>query len=198
MQLNIKGDIKAAEKALGTLKKQVPFAASVAINNTTRDVQKVEHAAAKRELDEPRTSTIKGIRYQASNKRNLTGAVFVVSHVDKFLRYQIHGGIRRPRASAEALPVNVRLNRYGNIIGRRQGKLRKLEARQDTYRAVIGGVYGLWQRTKKQGIRLLVAYEQRITYRPRFRFYEHAERTVNRRWRRHFETAIQYAIRTAR
>ena len=198
MQLSIKADIRAAERALGTLAKQVPFAASVAINKTARDVRKVEQAAAKRELDEPRTSTIKGIRYQGSNKRHLVAAVFVVSHIDKFLRYQIHDGTLSPRTSAEALPVNVPLNEYCNIEGRRHGKLRKLEARQDTFRAVIGGLHGLWQRTKKRGLKLLVAYEQRVSYRPRFRFYQHAERTVNRRWRHNFDAAIRQAIRTAR
>ena len=51
MQISMKSDIDKAIKQLGALGKQVPFAASVAINQTVKDIQKVEQAAIKRELD---------------------------------------------------------------------------------------------------------------------------------------------------
>jgi hypothetical protein len=47
MQLNIKADIKAAEKALGTLKKQVPYAAWLAQKNTAFKVRADEIAHMK-------------------------------------------------------------------------------------------------------------------------------------------------------
>ena len=200
MQINITSDIKAAEKALGALKKQIPFAASVGINNTLKDIRKVEQAAIARELDKPTRSTVRGIRYKGSTKRNLVGAVFIIPHIDKYLRYQIHGGKRKPRSRVEALPAQIKLNRYGNIPGRRQGKLRKLAARKNTFSATIGGVAGLWQRAGSKGrrLKLLVAYEQHTQYKPKFRFYHHAEKTVVRRWPRNFNRAISRALKTAR
>ena len=111
MQISMQSDIDKAIKQLGALGKQVPFAASVAINQTVKDIQKVEQAAIKRELDKPTPSTVKGIRVSRSSKRKLVGTVFIIPHIDKFLKYQIEGGTRPPRSKAEAVPVSIRLNK---------------------------------------------------------------------------------------
>jgi hypothetical protein len=202
MQFRIQSDIDKATKALGRMKKQIPFAASVAMNKTVVDIQKVEKAAIVRELDRPRPGTIKAIRVSRSNKRRLSASVFILPAVDRFIRYQVEGGTRPPRGKAEAVPVDIRLNKYGNIAGRRSGKLSKLLARPDTFSATIKGVAGIWQRAKgrgrRTGLTLLAAFESQTTYRPRFKFYEHAERTAARRWPRNFNRAISQAIRTAR
>ncbi len=201
MQVSIKSDIKKAARLLGGMGKQIPFAASVAMNKTAGDIQKVERAAMVRELDKPRAATVKGVRVMRSSKRNLVASVFVIKHIDKFLRYQVEGGIRRPRGRAEAVPVRIRLNKYGNIPGRRQGKLAKLLARPDTFSGSVKGVAGIYQRGKgsnRRRIKLLVAYERSVTYRPRFRFYQHAVRTARRRWGYNFSKAIKQAIRSAR
>lgn len=201
MQISIKADVDQAVKYLGRLQRQVPFAASVAMNKTAVEIQKVEQDAMRRELDEPRPSTVKGVRVKRSNKRNLVAAVFVIPAIDAFLRYQVHGGVRPPRSVTEAVPFNIPLNRYGNIPGRRTGKLQKLLNRQDTFTARINGVAGIWQRGKgrnSRGVTLLVAFENRTRYRPRFRFYEHAVRTTRLRWHRNFRRALRQAIRTAR
>lgn len=201
MQISMKSDIDKAIKQLGALGKQVPFAASVAINQTVKDIQKVEQAAIKRELDKPTPSTVKGIRVSRSSKRKLVGTVFIIPHIDKFLKYQIEGGTRPPRSKAEAVPVSIRLNKYGNIPGRRQGKLAKLLTRPDTFSATIRGVAGIWQRGKgrnRNRVTLLVAYEKETKYSPAFKFYEHAERTTAKRWHRNFNKALSAAIRTAR
>jgi len=200
MQLSIQSDIKKATRLLGAMKKQVPFAASIAMNKTAASIQKVEKAAMKRELDQPRPATVKGIRVSRSNKRNLRAAVFVLPAIDKFLRYQVQGGTRSPRGKAEAVPVQLRLNRYGNIPGRRQGKLAKLLNRPDTFSGTVKGVAGIYQRVGKgkRFLKLLVAYENRVTYKRRFNFYDHAERTARRTWSRNFNQAIKSAIRTAR
>lgn len=201
MQISIKADLDQAVKQLGRLQRQVPFAASVAMNKTAVEIQKAEQDAMQRELDQPRPSTVKGVRVKRSNKRNLQAAVFVIPAIDAFLRYQVQGGVRPPRATAEAVPFNIPLNRYGNIPGRRAGKLQKLLNRQDTFSARIKGVAGIWQRGKGRNSRqvtLLVAYEDRTRYRPRFRFYEHANRVARIRWRRNFRRALAKAIRTAR
>ena len=200
MQLSIQSDIDKAIKHLGVMKKQVPFAASVAMNETVTKIQQVEQAAMSRELDRPRPATIKGIRVARSNKRNLRAAVFVIPAIDRFIRYQVVGGTRLPENKAVSVPVQIRLNKYGNISGRRQGKLAKLLARPDTFSGTIKGVSGIYQRVGrgKRFLKLLVAYEDSVTYRPRFHFYDHADRTARRVWARTFNRAIRRAIRTAR
>lgn len=202
MQISIQSDIKKATRALGRLSKQIPFAASVAMNKTATKIQQVERAAMKRELDNPRPATVKGIRVMRSNKRNLEAAVFVIPAIDRFLRYQVQGGTRRPDGRAISVPVNTRLNKYGNIPGRRSGKIAKLMNRPDTFSGTVKGVPGLYQRGKGRSrhhvVKLLIAWEPRATYRPRFRFYDHAVKTARRVWPRQFRQAIRHAVRTAR
>lgn len=201
MQLKIQSDIDKAIKALGVMKKQVPFAASVAMNQTVVDIEKVEKGAMRRELDNPRPSTVKAVRISRSNKRSLKASVFILPAVDRFMRYQVVGGTRPPRGETEAVPFNIKLNKYGNIAGRRQGKISKLLARPDTFSGTIKGVAGIWQRGKgrnRSAVTLLAAYENSTTYQPVFDFYRHASRTASARWPRNFNRAIRSAIRTAR
>jgi len=40
--------------------------------------------------------------------------------------------------------------------------------------------------------------EHKMTYYTRFNFYDHAQRTANKRWGRNFTNAMRKAIRTAR
>jgi len=200
IQFNVKSDFSKAIKQLDAFAKQVPFAASVALNKTAKDIQKVEKAAIKRELNNPTASTVKGIRVQYSSKRKLTASVFIVSHVNKFLIYQIEGGKRTPTNKSEAVPFkNLKLNKYGNIAGRHRGKIAKLIARKDTFVGKVKGVDGVWKRSKRGGgLKLLIAFEKSVQYSKRFKFYQHATRTASKRWGINFSRAISQAIRTAR
>lgn len=202
LQFTIESDINKTIKQVGKFyAKQVPFATSVALNETAKDIQQAEQKALPRELDNPTPQTVKGIRMFRSSKRNLESGVFIIPHIDKFLRYQIHGGTRPPRSKTEAVPVQVRLNKYGNIPGRRQGKLGKLINRPDTFSGTIKGVAGIWQRGKgrnRNRVTLLVAYEPRTRYTRKFNFYQHAQRTASSRWPRNFNRSLTAAIRTAK
>ena len=198
--LNIKSDIKKATRFLTKMqKKQIPFATSLALNASAVSIQKVEKQKIVRDLDNPTPATVKSIRVSRSTKRNLNASVFVLPWAAKYLRYQIEGGTRAPRGRTEAVPVAIRLNKYGNIIGRRQGKLKKLIGRGDTFSATINGVSGIWQRARgkrrNKDIKLLVAYEQRVTYRARFPFYQYASNTLNRVWRGQFNRAMRRALK---
>lgn len=202
MKIDIRADFKKAQRALGKLSNQVPFATSLAMNNTAVDIQTVEKVKIVSDLDEPTPQVIKSIRVQRSNKRNLNAAVFVLPAISEFLRFNIVGGVRAPRGQTEAVPVQIRLNKYGNIPGRRQNKIAKLLAKPDTFSGVVRGVPGIYQRgrgrMRNKTVKLLLAYESRTTYRPRFPFYRYAQQTLNRVWRRQFNVAISRALRSAR
>ena len=198
--VNIKGDIKKATRFLTKVqKRQIPFATSLAINGTAKIVQANSKATMQKDLDNPTPATVKSVRVQYSSKRNLRAAVFIIPAVDKFLRYQIHGGTRSPRGRTEAVPVSIRLNKYGNIIGRKAGKLKKLLGRDDTFSGTIKGVAGIWQRgrgkMRNKTVKLLVAYESRTRYRPRWDFYKYALQAANRAWRKQFNIAMRRALR---
>ena len=198
--VNIKGDIKKATRFLTKVqKRQIPFATSLALNGTAALVQVDAKRTMQRDLDNPTPATVKAVRVQRSTKRQLKAAVFILPMVSKFLRWQIHGGTRSARGRTEAVPVSIRLNKYGNIIGRRQGKLKKLVGRDDTFSGTIKGVSGIWQRgrgkRRNKEVKLLVAYEPRVNYRARWPFYKYAVATVNKRWRGQFNLAMRRALR---
>lgn len=202
MKINIKGDVKKAQRFLIGQQKQIPFATSVAINKTAQSIQRVEKRKIRADLDRPTPQVVNSIRIKRSSKRDLTGAVFVLPAIARFLRWQIEGGFRAPRGFAEAVPVEQRLNKYGNIAGRRQGKIGKILAKPDVFSATINGVAGIWQRgrgrQRNKKVKLLIAYENRVRYIPRFPFYRYAEAMANRVWRKHFRSAISRALRSAR
>lgn len=202
MQISITSDFKKAQKALGRMSKQVPFAASLAMNKTAESIQSVEKRKIQSDLDRPTPAVVKSIRVQRSSKRYLNAAVFVLPAISNFLHYQVEGGTRAPRGRTEAVPVKIRLNKYGNIPARRQNKIAKLLARPDTFSGTVRGVPGIYQRgrgrMRNKKVKLLLAYENRISYRPRFPFYRYAQTTLNRVWRRQFNNAIARALRSAR
>jgi hypothetical protein len=202
IKIDIKGDMKRASRFLGHQKKQIPFAASVAINRSAVKIQKLEKRKIVRDLDNPTPQTIKSIRVKRSSKRDLEAAVFILPAIARFLRYQIDGGTRPPRGRVEAVPVNARLNRYGNIPGRRQGKIAKLIQRPDTFIGTIRGITGVWQRGRGKSanktVTLLIAFYRKTTYQKRFRFFKYAEDALSRIWAREFRRAVDSALRSAR
>lgn len=200
MQINVKADLRKAERFLLVMeKRQIPFATSLALNRTAEAIQRLEKRKIVQDLDRPTPQVVKSIRVQRSHKRRLTAAVFILPAISRFLRYQIHGGTRPPRGHTEAVPVKLGLNKYGNIAGRRQGKLKKLLAKPDTFSGTINGVSGIWQRgrgrMRNKRVKLLVAYETVTRYRPRFPFYRYAEDAARRAWPRQFVRAFRRAIR---
>ena len=198
MNINIKGDMKSAGRFLDKLqRRQIPFGTSLALNASAVKIQKLEKRMIQNDLDNPTPQVVKSIRVARSSKRNLEASVFIIAPIARFLQWQIEGGTRPARGRSEAVPVGTRLNKYGNIIGRRQGKIAKLLARPDTFSGTIRGVAGVWQRGKgrSRSIKLLVAYYPRVQYRARFPFYRYASKALNRIWVREFRRGLARAMR---
>lgn len=225
--------VKAAVKAIEDDAKQMRFAGAVALTRTAKIAADEEKKEAKRDLDNPTPFTLRGFRYEKATKANLQARVFVMPDQAKYLYFQVEGGKRLKRAkSGEALPVigNIRINRYGNIVGRGAGALKKLIDRPDVFIGRAGrnrGVWGIWQRIyenihlsgqlrgQKTGktmaagssrkrnaessrLKLIARLEPSVKYKSKFSFYETAAQVFNKRFEREFETAIDYARRTAK
>jgi len=66
---NVKGDMKPIIKHLDkTQKKQIPFAAAQAINNTLFDIMKAEKAQLPKKLDRPTPFTMKAFKINKAKK----------------------------------------------------------------------------------------------------------------------------------
>jgi len=141
----------------------------------------------------------------------LHSRVYVMDKQAQYLSYQIEGGTRTPKGTAIAVPTsNLKLNKYGNMIGGRN-RIQRLLKKKNTFQGTINGVAGIWQRPKQgkrsgggfgttgpSGLKLLVAYVSSVTHQPRFDFYGIGERSVRKNISIEMDKAVARALRSAK
>ena len=183
---------------------------------TAKKVAKVEQRMMVKKLDRPTPFTIKGVKWQGAKKADyklgkLHSRVYLMDKQASYLKFQIEGGTRTPKGSAIAVPTsNLELNKYGNMIGG-QNRIKRLLKKKNTFQGTINGVAGIWQRPKQgkrsgggfgttgpSGLKLLVAYENTVTYQPRFDFYGIGERSVKKNIGIEMDKAITRALKSAK
>jgi len=92
--LNIKGDLKNITRHLNRVqKKQIPFAASLAINNTLKQVVKAEKAQIVKKLDRPTPFTVNAFKINWSKKHRLHGEVVIKPAQWNYLSLQRLNGL---------------------------------------------------------------------------------------------------------
>ncbi len=191
-------------------KKQIPFATALAITKTLQIARAGVIKQAEKDLDRPTPFTLRGFRVDGANKVNLTGRLYILPIQANYLGLQIFGGTRRPRGTALTLPPakpgpgDIRLNRFGNVPRTQSARV---QLTKGAFSGEVKGIPGVWRppkRTKTGKVRkgsrmkLLLAYEQQASYRPRFRFFERAQGEIGANFQRQFNKAFRRAIRTAR
>lgn len=203
MQFNFSHDLEALKRRIGdTAARQIPYAASTAINRIAAGLRGEEMALMPAELDRPTPFTMRGVKYTRSSKRDLTASVYLDEIQSAYLGWQIEGGKRTPKKKALVVPASaMKLNSYGNMA---KGKVQKMLADKKHYFSgkPRGGdrPAGIWKREGKGGkIVPQVLYEPSATYKPKvFDFYGHGKRFVDRRWAQEMNRAIEEALRSAR
>ena len=86
-----------------------------------------------------------------------------------YLQNIVFGGKGR---KGKAVPVSIRVNKFGNIASLKDGKkVQQLLTRPNVFAKTIRGVAGIWQK-RKSGLQLLI-YFSRGTYRYRKQFDWH-------------------------
>lgn len=195
MQVSVKSNIKEITKfTTNVQKKQIPFATSVAINNTLFDLKKEMAKQMDKKLDRPTPFTKRGFFINKAKKNLLIGVLLMKDIVANYMQYQIEGGTR---TTGKQIPVpykpNARLNKFGNIIGKRTGLIKK----NTQFIGNVSGTEGVYERTK-QGLKLIIGFERSVTYRPRFPFYVIATKFSNAVFDRKFAKAFDRALRSAR
>lgn len=190
MTFSVSIDLEPIRKQLNNLeRKQIPFATSQALNDVAYGaVQEVKRQAPTK-LDRPTPYTLKGFRYRKSTKRDLVSSVFIDSNRYKYLRYQIEGGTRNNSGKGTAVPVNIKLNKYGNIPGRRKGIIKK----KSQFIGNVRGKPAIWERSKK-GLKLLAVIKTHVTYKKRLPFNNIVRQYVERTFRSKFDVRIKNAL----
>jgi len=217
IELITKG-IDTVIKEIKKEQKQITFASAVALTKTAQlSVAELKKRAIK-DLDNPTPFTLKGFRFTSATKRNLEARVYIAPIQAAYMQWQVYGGVRPKRAKkGELIPINIPLNKYGNVVGRRGGKINKLLARKDTFIDTINGVYGIWQRlyTSKAGrisaagnsekrneaskkLKLLALLKPTVQYKPKFNFDKIVNGTLEKEFEKEFDKALSNARATAR
>lgn len=190
--IKIASDLKKLEKKLTQIeRKQLPYAASVALNETIKDVEKGLKRQLKKDIDRPTPFTLKAFRIKRSTKRNLVAEISIKPIQAKYLGYQIDGGTRRAkRAAPVIIPREKQRNKYGNLP---RGKLRRLAGRGSL--VVKNGFVGQKMARKIKPIAYLA---DKATYKKRFKFYERAKKTTRATLPRRLGASIRRALSTAK
>ena len=195
MKVNVESNIKEITKwTTNAQKKQIPFATSVAINNTLFDLKKEMAKQMDKKLDRPTPFTKRGFFINKAKKNLLVGVLLMKDIVANYMQFQIEGGTR---TTGKQIPVpykpNARLNKFGNIIGKRTGLIKK----NTQFIGNVSGTEGVYERTK-DGLKLIIGFERSVTYRPRFPFYTIAARFSNAVFDMNFTKAFNRALRSAK
>ena len=194
MQVSIKNNIKEVTKGLnGIQKKQVPYATMLAINNTLFQLKKEMGKQTVKKLDRPTPATQKGFLFTKATKARLIGVLFMKDFVEDYMKYQINGGIRSSGHSFVVPTKNSRLNKFGNIIGKRSGLIKNSKQ----FFGSFNGITGVYERTNKgKKIKLIHALVKSVTYTPKFPFYKIAKSLTDSVFSRNFAKALNHAIRS--
>jgi hypothetical protein len=208
--INVRTNVKEVTKGLTKLqRKQIPFATSVALNKTgqlvlvglQRTAQKTFEGGATpstlRALKPPKG--LKGKRHNIifSTKKDLRTIIFLPDWAANYLKYQIDGGVRPTGNSGTGVPTrNKKVNKYGNIPGRKSGLVKS----NKQFISTIKGIDGVWERygTKGRNVRLLIAFEKNPKYRKKFTYFETATKMAKIHFSRKLKLSLAQALRTAR
>lgn len=207
MQIKVKDNSKQLAKKLTAIqKKQIPFATSQAINATLgigsgNKGKGLDGEFAKqmnRKLDRPRPQTTKAFYRKRATKRNQTGVLGLQDWANEVLKYQIDGGVRKPSSKKIPVPItkNKRLNKYGNIAGKRSGLVKGSKE----FIATIGGATGVWKENRKgQPPTLLIKFHDSVNYTKKpFKFYKIAKGYINNTYNKRLARELTKALRTAK
>ncbi len=198
--VSVKQNNKQFMKALTNFeKKQMPFAIAQGINSTLFGLQKEMGKQTEIKLDRPTPATKKGFFVKKAQKKNQVGFLAIKDFVAKYLKYQIVGGVR---TTGKKIPIpykpNIRLNRFGNIIGKKTGLIRNPSKQ---FFGKIGGVRGVYQITggSREVPRLIIAFKDSVSYTKKpFPFFIIGKSYINNTYNRNLNKAFKKAMATAR
>lgn len=199
LELNIESNIQEVERGANDFfRSQVPFAVSVAINNSLRDVRRYIVGVTYSKAFTVRNKRFPGVVFKIkfSSKNSLTAELYDKLGREYLERHATSGIKTASRGGRLAIPMNVTRAPTGRIPkGRKPGAITKKKSTR-----VIRGKGGkdlIIERFKgKTIVRYVLAPSARIE--KTFRFYEDAADTFERVIEGHWNTAIARALASAR
>ena len=226
IQLTIDQDLSKATAFTKAVQKQLPFATSVALNDTAFEARKALNQGTKGAFNLPVKFTQSAFLVQKSKKRELVATVYAQDKKGKdrarYLRFGIQGGTRPQKgmdvffergvpndgtipSGAYFMPTGlVKTNAAGNVT---QATLRRIS--KGISGAARGGFFigtprggnrppGIYRRSREQLFPYFIATTDRPDYTGRFNIESIGAKVIERRFGINFQAAINKAISTAR
>ena len=226
ISLTIDQDLSKATAWTKAVQKQLPFATSMAINDSAFDARKALNSGTKGAFHVPVKFTQSAFLVQKSKKRELVAYVYAQDKAGKdrarYLRFGINGGSRPQKGmdvffergvpndgtippGAYFMPTSlVKLNASGNVT---QATLRRIskgisgEARGGFFIGTPRGGNrppGIYRRSRNQLHPYFIATTDRPDYSGRFNIEAIGAKIISRRFNQHFQTALSKALASAR
>lgn len=218
MQINITHNVGRAIKLLDRLSQQFPFAAAKALTTTVQDIAKAMPEQTQRTFEGGAVQFTKAaFTIKRAEKTDLTAMVKIKPRQAEYLRYQIEGGLRRPKRVALRLPSVVEKTPEGNLPA---GLIRQLVARAKAGKSATkrqserfkishkvdlfygdpkdGRPAGIYKRAGERLIPIVVFPRQSARYERKFDFFGIATRVADKRFPINYANAWALAVRTAR
>ena len=219
LSLTIDQDLKGFDRFLNNNRKQLPFATSVALNNTGFDIRQAFNKGTLSAFNKPTRFTQKAFLTTKSKKTNLVVHVFAKdkegSDAARYLRFGVKGGTRPAKGyerffsglpndgtvNAYFIPSQIKVDGFGNVT---RANLKKVSAAVQNNKAFIGTPRnssrpaGIYERDGDKLITRFVSVSTRPTYTGRFNLQVIGDKVINRRLNQHFNKAMTKAIATAR
>lgn len=180
VDINAKAFLKDCEEIV---EKEIPFALSKAMEKTVKRARALARLSAKRELHNPRKSTLNAIRARwpsktAIKRGNVEAAVFIADFLVDELHPIICGGLIENTSGGRDIitPVNMKVNEAGNIGGLRSKRLTRLRQQTDKYINIPLGVSsnlppGLYRKYASGRLVMLLAYSENRQQRIKWKSY---------------------------
>lgn len=214
MQPEFRVDMSQLGKGLNEFaRRQLPFAASLALTATAGEVGVAWQDEMESVLDRPTPFTVKSVAVRPARKSDLRATVYIRDIAAEYLEPFVDGGPHfLGKKQGILAPKAVGLNAYGNLP---RNKVASLKGKSNVY---VGRVQlkngreisGVWQRPtqaarKRVGktggaapLKLLIRFSDPLPVTQRLRFYERAEATVARAFASHLGPALARAMASAR
>ena len=195
VSIKIKTNERQVKKELSLFKKKhAPTAMANAINNVGHKVVKAEAAQLSKKLDRPTPFTTKSVvmpkKFQAK-PNDLSALVFVKDIAAKYLRYVYEGGVENAEKTSMLVPVTSaggeRLNKFGNIIGKRNNKA-------DAPKKIHFANNALWKNIGNGKSKLLAVSKPFIKHRKFLDFFKIGKSVVNSTYKKELDKEIKKAL----
>jgi len=198
MKINIRSNAdKVAKSMTDFAKRQAPYAISKAINEVAKSAEKEIQKQINSQIDNPTAFTKKStfISYSNKNQSPIGAIVGIKDKQAEYMQYPELGGISKALSGKnKPVPVSSFKNKAGNIP---RGKIKKLLADKSRYFSGTpnGRPAGLYERTKKGGLRQLAHWERQTSHKPRTRFGERVALIVQRNIDKELRSQMAAAMR---